>query len=277
VKQADATRLAAAGQQAHDLIARHERAFRVGSHDAFAQRGRAVLDKDGSAHVRYDRTYRGLPVLGGDVVVHVAPNGTYDGGSLTLQRPLTLGTTGAVSKAAAERTASRRLNGKVSDVSARKVVDTTGPSPRLAYEVTVAGVRRDQTPSELHVVVDALTGKVLRSADDVMTGTGKSIYSGTVTIGTSGSAGNYQLSDPARGNGYTTDLNGLTVGNGTTFTDADDVWGNGSTSDRVSAGVDAHYGAQLTYDFYKNVLGRNGIFGDGRGVRSRVHYGINYL
>ena len=51
------------------------------------------------------------------------------------------------------------------------------------------GVRRDQTPSELHVVVDAITGKVLRLADEVKTGTGNSKYSGTVTIGTSGSAG----------------------------------------------------------------------------------------
>ena len=46
-----------------------------------------------------------------------------------------------------------------------------------------------------------------------------------------------------------------------------------STSDRATAGVDAHYGAQVTFDYYKNVLGRNGIFNNGAGVRSRVHYG----
>jgi hypothetical protein len=61
------------------------------------------------------------------------------------------------------------------------------------------------------------------------------------------------------------------------FTDADDVWGNGATTDRATAGVDAHYGAQLTFDFYKNVLGRNGIFNNGTGVRSRVHYGNAYV
>lgn len=36
-----------------------------------------VVDKDGTQHVRYDRTYRQLPVLGGDFVVHLAPDGAY--------------------------------------------------------------------------------------------------------------------------------------------------------------------------------------------------------
>ena len=57
------------------------------------------------------------------------------------------------------------------------------------------------------------------------------------------------------------------------FTDADNVWGNGSTSDPASAGVDAHYGIAKTWDFYKNTFGRNGIANDGKGARSFVHDG----
>jgi len=63
----------------------------------------------------------------------------------------------------------------------------------------------------------------------------------------------------------------------TTFTDADDIWGNGAVTNRASAGVDAPYGAEKTFDFYKNVLGRNGIWNTGAGARSRVHYGTNYV
>ena len=33
-----------------------------------------ILDRDGTTHVRFDRTYQGLPVLGGDLVVHQAPD-----------------------------------------------------------------------------------------------------------------------------------------------------------------------------------------------------------
>ena len=144
----------------------------------------------------------------------------------------------------------------------------------LAYEVVTTGVKADQTPSVLHSFIDAKTGALLDQYDEIKTGTGNSMYSGTVSIGTSGS---YSMTDPSRGGNYTTDLNGATSGNGTTFTDADDTWGNGATSNRQTAGVDAHYGAQLTWDYYKNVHGRNGIFSNGQGARSRVHYGNAYV
>ena len=267
----------AARDNARAALHSHGKAVRESADDTFAARGKAVVDPDGAAHVRYDRTYQGLPVLGGDVVVHVAPDGTYDGSSLTLQRPLALGTAAKVSRADAIASATRGFDGTVEATDARRVVDALGTSPASAWEVTVQGTRTDGTPSVLHVVVDAGTGAVRRVADEVKTGTGNSMYSGTVTIGTSGSAGSYTMSDSTRGGNYTTDLKGATSGAGTTFTDADNVWGNGSASDRATAGVDAHYGAQVTWDFYKNVLGRNGVFNNGTGTRSRVHYGNAYV
>ncbi len=270
----------AAGRDARDqaraALAAHPAALRTSPEDSFAARGATVHDMDGSAHVRFDRSYRGLPVLGGDVVVHLAEDGSYDGSSLTLQRPLRLDPVARVSRADAIATATRAFEGTVSSTEARRVVDAIGSRPAAAWEVTLTGVRPDQTPSVLHVVVDSTTGEVRRSADEVRTGTGNSKYSGTVSIATSGSTGAYKLSDPTRGGNNTTDLGGATAGNGTLFSDADDVWGNGSTSDRATAGVDAHFGSQVTFDYYKNVLGRNGIFNNGAGVRSRVHYGNAY-
>ena len=61
------------------------------------------------------------------------------------------------------------------------------------------------------------------------------------------------------------------------MTDADDVWGNGSGSNTQTAGVDAAYGAQVTWDFYKNVFARNGIRNDGVAAYSRVHYSRAYV
>nr|WP_284289581.1 hypothetical protein [Angustibacter aerolatus] len=52
------------------------------------------------------------------------------------------------------------------------------------------------------------------------------------------------MTDTARGSGTTTNLNHATSGNGTLFTDADDVWGDGTTANAQSAAVDAAYGAQ---------------------------------
>ena len=64
---------------------------------------------------------------------------------------------------------------------------------------------------------------------------------------------------------------------GTLFTSPDTSFGNGSNSNRESAGVDAQYGTNVTWDYYKTVHGRNGIFGNGTGSFNRVHYGNNYV
>ena len=47
-------------------------------------------------------------------------------------------------------------------------------------------------------------------------------------------------------------------------------------ADAASAAVDAHVGVSLTWDYYKNVHGRNGIANNGVGAYNRVHYSRNY-
>jgi len=37
----------------------------------------AVLEANGASHVRFDRTYYGLPVVGGDFVIHQSGTGSY--------------------------------------------------------------------------------------------------------------------------------------------------------------------------------------------------------
>ena len=41
--------------------------------------------------------------------------------------------------------------------------------------------------------------------------------------------------------------------------------------------MDAQYGTNVTWDYYKFVHGRNGIFGNGTGSYNRVHYGNGYV
>jgi len=236
-----------------------------------------IRDADGSTHVRYDRTFAGLRVIGGDLVVHQTTSGvavrTDRAGSGTVA---VASATATVSRQAATSTGRLRAGFAPVTAGAELVVYAAGSAPRLAYEVVTEGVRRDQTPSRLHTVVDARTARELTRWDDVKEGTGRSIYSGTVPIGTTKGTTSFSMVDRSRGGNWTTDLRGATSGGGTTFTDADDVWGNFSTSSRASAAVDAQYGAQKTWDYYKSTFGRNGIFNNGKGVRSRVHYGNGY-
>ncbi|MET8101257.1 M4 family metallopeptidase [Streptomyces sp. NPDC005236] len=240
-----------------------------------------ALDRDGTTHTRYERTYAGLPVLGGDLVVHLR-----DGRS-TVSRAS--GSAVAVPSlkpriAAGDAEAKALAVGRGAAVAKagigeapRLVVLATGARPVLAWESVIEGVRSDGTPSELHVVTDASSGKVASRYEGIDTGTGTGQYVGTVPLATTPSGTSYQLVDGDRAGHRTYDLNQGTSGTGTLYTDDNDVWGDGTQSDRQTAGVDVAYGAAATWDYYKEVFGRNGIRNDGVAAYSRAHYGNNYV
>ncbi|MFJ4343664.1 M4 family metallopeptidase [Streptomyces sp. NPDC088915] len=244
-----------------------------------------VKDADGTTHTRYDRTYAGLPVLGGDLIVHRAGNGAVKGVTRATDRSLAIGsltpklTPGAAEKAAVKAAAAADVEKPVvsADKAPRKVVWAAGGTPVLAYETVVGGVQEDGTPSRLHVITDAVTGEKLSEyqaihnvADDT------SQYSGKVDLVSTRTTTGYQLVDGTRGNHRTVDLNNKQSGPGTLFTDSDDVWGDGTATTRQTAAVDAAHGFAKTNDFYKNVLGRDGIRNDGEAPTSYVHYGVKH-
>ncbi|WP_197699028.1 M4 family metallopeptidase [Micromonospora inositola] len=141
----------------------------------------------------------------------------------------------------------------------------------------MGGAYADGTPSELHVLVDAASGRVRDSWEGVQReGTGNTFHSGSVTVGSTLSGGTYQLADATRGGHRTYDLNGGTSGTGTLVTNTGNVFGDGTLANRQTAAADAAYGAQETWDYYKTTFGRNGIRNDGVGAYSRVHYSTNY-
>ncbi|KKD03685.1 peptidase M4 [Streptomyces sp. WM6386] len=242
-----------------------------------------LKDGDGTIHTRYERTYDGLPVLGGDLVVESTKADATEAvvkATRAAIKPAT--TTAAVSAAKAKSQAlgaAKAEDAKSPAVNRapRKVIWAGDGKPTLAYETVVGGFQHDGTPQELHVVTDAATGEKLYEWEAIETGTGNTVYSGTVTLGTTQSGSTYNLTDGTRGGHKTYNLNRGTSGTGTLFSGADDIWGNGSASNLESAAADAHYGAALTWDYYKNVHGRSGIRGDGVGAYSRVHYGNNYV
>ncbi|WP_406302945.1 M4 family metallopeptidase [Streptomyces sp. NBC_00885] len=240
-------------------------------------------DRDGTTHTRYERTYSGLPVLGGDLVVAENKAGATESVSKASAASLkNVDTSADVAPAVAEKQAlgAAKAEGSAktkADRAPRKVVWMAKGTPTLAYETVVGGIQHDGTPNELHVVTDATTGAKLFEWQAIENGTGNTQYSGQVTLGSTQSGSTYNLTDAGRGSHKTYNLNHGSSGTGTLFSGPDDTWGNGQASDPETAGADAAYGAGLTWDYYKNVHGRSGIRGDGVGAYSRVHYGNNYV
>jgi Zn-dependent metalloprotease len=101
-----------------------------------------------------------------------------------------------------------------------------------------------------------------------------------VPLETTRSGDLFQLRDPTRGNISTFDAQNQDCfpvqcarkAPVVLFTDADNHWGDGTTSDRATVAVDAQYDSAVTWDFYR-ALGRNGIDGSGRAWSNHVHAG----
>ncbi len=234
---------------------------------------------DGTVHTRYERTYGGLPVLGGDLVTHEQKGEDTDVTKAASARISVPSLDAERSSASAERTAvaaSKKLkNDDTRAESHRKVVWAAEGKPTLAWETVVTGTQPDGTPSMLRVVTDATTGKQLATEETIETGTGTGHYGGKVELGTTKKGGSYQLVDRAHGGHRTSDAENRyykDLSPGKLFTDKDDKWGGG----RQTAAVDVAYGHAKTWDFYKNTLKRNGIRNDGKAAFSRVHVDNNF-
>lgn len=290
VDEARVAAAAIAALRAHPRAARASAGQEVEATDT-------VVDPDGSTHVRMERTYRGLRVVGGDLVVHQgAGDDAWQGVSQTLDAPLeltttpTLGADAASTRAVAPTKALRGISQLRSSGRPTLVVDAHGAEPVLAWEVVSAGVREDGTPSRLASYVDARTGQVLRREEQVHTadGQGRSLYSGTVPLQVTQKGSSFELRDATRGGNFTTDMAGATDSfacsafgwgckTGTIVTSPTTTFGDGTNADPDSAAVDAQYGTAMTWDYFKGEHGRNGIFGNGSGSYNRVHYGKDYV
>ncbi len=248
--------------------------------DAFAASD-MTIDADGSQHVHFRRTHLGLRVIGGDFIVHSDGAGRLMSVTQTLHAALTLGVAPTATDALATQRAIAAFAGKHDSASSELVVHARGRAPRLAYDVLVAGTSAQGMPSRRHILLDAHRLTQLDAYDEIQTvdtvTTGQSLYSGVVPLHSDLQAdGTYALRDATRGNHTVYDLqnkNGqFTSSTGALEVDADNAWGDGVRSKTAqSDAVDAMYGQNETFDFYKTTFGRNGIADDGRGGYSRVH------
>ncbi|MFD9098850.1 M4 family metallopeptidase [Streptomyces collinus] len=268
-------------RQARDGAAATARRIGLGAEEKLVVKD-IVKDADGTVHTRYERTYAGLPVLGGDLIVHTAKSGKAEGVTRANKSAIKVTSLSPrVSAAHAEKqavSAAKTLgSAKSSADDARKVIWAGSGKPVLAYETVVGGLQDDGTPNQLHVITDAATGEKLFQYQGIETGVGNTQYSGKVDLTSTQSGSSYTLTDGTRGGHKTYNLDHGSDGTGKLFTQDNDTWGDGKVSDAGTAAADAAYGAQETWDFYKKTFNRSGIKNDGVGAYSRVHYGNAYV
>lgn len=260
-------------------------------------------DKIGMVHYRYRQTYKGHPVEGGMWLVHtrngevISMNGDYFS---SVQSPCVpvLSESDALFQALVHVGASvykwqlpeeeEWLKWEMNDPAATympngeftltpKNGSFSAPEFVFSYRFNIYA----QAPlSRRYVYVDANTGDIIWEQNLIhhvdSAGTANTGYSGQRPIVSDWTGSTFRLRETGRGLGIQTfDMNeGTSYGAAVDFTDSDNYWNNTANLDRYAG--DAHWGAEMTYDYYWNEQGRNSINGSGFTLRSYVHYDNNY-
>jgi Zn-dependent metalloprotease len=300
-----------------DKLARAEAVSKIRLQKRLARKGIAAndvktlrvfedSDRADRVHTHVQQTHNGVPVFGGEAIVHldtlneVEAQPTTD----TLVEGVDVNTVPNLTLNEAIKAAKLKYKEK------KGCDDCFTDPPKaalwilrhegvdyLVYRVQLSRLDGTENTSEPVYFINAHSGDLVWSYDNLQTqaatGTGSSLYSGTQAISTYQSGGSYYMEDTSRALGTFDNRNtakiNMTLGwissFGSTyrFSDADNVW-NTSTQ---RAGVDAHYGATKVYDYFLNVHGRNGIDGmggprtyasvNGTGlISSTVHFGKAY-
>lgn len=242
------------------------------------------FDEYDMAHTRVRQTVNGIPVWQGEAIVHLKSDGTLASVTDDLKDVVATSTQPNISPQFAIQLAIKHT--QMTDLTAKPKADLWVLERKernyLTYRVELRREDGTKHTSILIVFVDAQTGEMVDKYENLQTATGTSLYSGNVTIGTTGSGSTYYLEDTARKVGT------LNFANTTTsayrFVDSDNIW----NSSVQKAGVDAHYGATMTLNYFQAIHARNGI--DGRGgpfattsaiggtglITSVVHYATGY-
>ena len=255
----------------------------------------ADTDQLGFTHEKFAQFYQGIRVEHADYTVH-AKGGTVESISGDFEKISGLSITPGI-------TAETALTSALTSVGARKYMWQTNEAEAASFlpkgELVIVrdnrknaetgllvlawkfNVYAQQPVSRAYIYVNANTGEVvLKDAiikHAAATGTFATAYSGSRSTNDGTTTGGYFLREgTTRGLGIETYncKKGNSYTAATDFIDADNNWTaaeyNNANFDNVSG--DAHVGAQATYDYWKNVHGRNSYDNAGAKIKSYVHF-----
>lgn len=150
---------------------------------------------------------------------------------------------------------------------------------KLAYKFDIYS---EKPLSRQYVFVDAKNGKVLGTdaiIHEVNTpGTATTVYSGNRNIITDSYNGSYRLRETGRNGGTSVETynakKSTNLSTAVDFTDTDNIWNN-VNANKDQYATDAHWGAEMTLDYYFTKFGRKSIDNNNFTIKSYVHYGTN--
>ncbi len=260
-------------------------------------------DKIGFTHYRFQQTFKGIAVAASMYIVHVR-NGVVESMGGEIYNNINATNSTSISEANALQMALNKINASVykwqiaKEEKQLKIItknqsatyfpkgDLTILKTKNGYQLCYAfNIYAAEPMSRTMQYVDVTNGAILVSHNLIetvgTTGIAHTKYSGIRTIKTDSVAPTtFHLQETTRGLGIATlnlqNGNSTGAGNGVDFVDNNDNWNNINAAGDEAA-TDAHWGAEMTYDFYSIKHGRNSIDNAGLALNSYMHYQTNFV
>ena len=270
-----------------------------------------TTDASGIVHQRNQQFYKGVKVEFGTLITHTL-NGNVISINSELYNPKSVNSLPTLTALIALNRALLNIGAQKylwEDNQQAKIMNYEKPTGELVFfpivktgEVTLAykfDIYSIEPLSRIEIFVDAHSGEILyknpiikhvtdatpksinenkESFEALLTGTAATKYSGSRNIETvfNTSLGKYVLSDITRGNGIVTYNCERLVNTyqNVHFQDNDNNWTSAEHANSFydNAALDAHWGAEMTYDFWKTVFDRNGFDDNNAIIKNYVHF-----
>jgi vibriolysin len=227
---------------AADALQNHRAAFRAGMNDDFVFSGRKEKDQLGQDHVRMQQTFQGLPVVGGELIVHMTGDSVI-GISGHFVPEINVPTQATLPREVLQQVALRRIaddagkNARVESVGTPVVFLDDDDNAALAVPVQISYVGKQGVQID-DLYVDANAGYVVGVRPRVMRAKVRKLF-------------NAHQSCSVLPGAY--------------------MFGEGGTSSD-SVAVAAYTNTGKTYDFYKAIFNRDSYDNAGATIVSSVHF-----
>ena len=159
-------------------------------------------------------------------------------------------------------------------------LDQNAQSYRVAYQMEIHTM--EPAEEKKQIFVDANSGAIILELNMMHTqdtvGTAETKYNGTREIVADQNGDNFRLREAGRGGGIETYnmQNGTNQDDVIDFIDDDNYWNN-VNANQDEAATDAHWGAEMTYDYFNNKFGYSGLNGANMPMICLVHYDENVV
>lgn len=207
---------------------------------------RVHIDRLGKAHTRLLQTVDNIPVFGGQAIVHMGPDGSFESMTDNLVRHVYVDTTPRYTDYQAIDIAVDLVGGW-DLVSGMPEVDLQilrhDGVDHLTYRVQLHGIDANGEPARPVVFIDARTGELVWQYNDLHTTRNRRTYTANNGSSIPGTLVRSETSNPS--------------------------------GDAVLD--EAHDNAGLTYDYYFTSFGRDSFDDNGAIIHSTVHYSTNYV